>query len=447
MARAILDRRRLVLMVVVSAGVHGLLAYMTGTVIVAHMLARPAAFESASAVVQESPGALVEIELPIVQSGVLVAPSEKSEPVLEAPPRGGREALARPDSSRQGRGGTKEVEAPAINLADRDSRALLEPEVQSRFDRNQFQRMHTGNERRTREDWRASREPMSLTFMATGSGARPERTQAATSNPSAGLPRSGKSRSRGARRGSEPLPAGMGEVLRDPGGPVSGAVTRAAGSGVRDGIPGRAHRDGAALATGRPLVADSTPSVPAAVRGAPSDNADSEQEVATAIQSIVHASSAGGDRGSGAGGEPGSGAPGSGGTRGSGSRSTALGTGAGPSLDVDLRDARRSDYLRRTMAKIHPLWADAFPHWAALEGLQGTVVVAFVIAADGHVESATIARSSGIAEFDENCRRAVLRGAPYDPLPSELGPSLRWWMPFDARNPAVRPKYTGDTPP
>jgi TonB family protein len=97
-------------------------------------------------------------------------------------------------------------------------------------------------------------------------------------------------------------------------------------------------------------------------------------------------------------------------------------------------------YLRQVMAKIHPLWANAFPHWAALEGRQGTVIITFVLGPDGNVLSASVSRSSGIAEFDENCRQAVLRGSPYGPLPPELGTSFRWSMPFDARNPAVKPK-------
>ncbi len=75
------------------------------------------------------------------------------------------------------------------------------------------------------------------------------------------------------------------------------------------------------------------------------------------------------------------------------------------------------------MAKLHPLWADAFPKWAAAEGLQGTVIVTFVIRADGTVGSASVTRPSGIPEFDENCRRAVLRGSPYPPVPPELGES------------------------
>jgi TonB family protein len=193
------------------------------------------------------------------------------------------------------------------------------------------------------------------------------------------------------------------------------------------------------------MVAEGTPAVPANAEGRPRDTLDSEQEVATALQSIVHASTAGGVPGLGPGGQSGPGPTGSGAAAGGGSTAHALGTGKGGLVDNDPRDARRTQYLRRVMSKIHPLWKDAFPKWAALEGLQGTVIVTFVITGDGTIERADVTRSSGIAEFDENCRRAVMRAAPFPALPGELGPRLRWSMPFEARNPAVRPKAAGDS--
>jgi TonB family protein len=185
------------------------------------------------------------------------------------------------------------------------------------------------------------------------------------------------------------------------------------------------------------MVHEGVPSIPASARGKPRDTEDSEQEVAAMMAAMVHASTAGGAPGPGLGGQRGPGPTGSGGVAGSGSRSRALGTGAGR---ASFDDGPRTDYLRRVMAKVHPLWATAFPRWAALEGRQGTVIIAFTIAADGSVRSASISRPSGVAEFDEACRRAVLRGSPYPPLPPELGSELRWAMPFEVKNPAVRPK-------
>ncbi|WP_437971760.1 energy transducer TonB [Sorangium sp. So ce260] len=400
----------------------------------------------------------IEIDLPAVSDGTLDSAAVIAAALPASPARGGGEAAARPDTGASGRGGTAAAELPALNLADRDDATFLSPEVRSRLDRSQIQRIRSSSHRASREDWRASREPMELTFLAGGRvGSRAERRAAAERDPSVGARDSGAPERRGSALGAAARPAGvesaadvsgapgatlaLGASPRAVGGAAEGGERASAGLGVRDGRPGTDHRDSAAVPLARPMVAVGTPSIPADVAGRPNDTVDSEQEVATAIQSLVHASSAGGARGLGPGGEAGPGATGSGGVAGRGARSSALGSGRGRLIDNDPLDRRRSLYMRQVMAKVHPLWADAFPKWAAGEGLQGTVIVTFVIRADGTVASASVTRPSGIPEFDENCRRAVLRGAPYPPVPPELGESFRWSMPFEARNPAVLPKH------
>ena len=72
--------------------------------------------------------------------------------------------------------------------------------------------------------------------------------------------------------------------------------------------------------------------VPAVERARPLDDVDGQQEVATTIRSIVHASSAGGVAGDGTGGSDGGGEPGSGGALGTGSHATPLGAGYGRRL-------------------------------------------------------------------------------------------------------------------
>ncbi|WP_437594009.1 TonB family protein [Sorangium sp. So ce1000] len=400
----------------------------------------------------------IEIELPVVSDGTLDDAVATAPELAVRLSRGGGEEAARPDTGTRGRGGTDAAELPALNLADRDEAAFLSPEVRSRLDRSQIQRIRSSSHRASREDWRASREPMELTFLAGGRvGGRPERRASAERDPSIGARDSGAPQRRGSVLGAAAQPAGIeraadASVARDAaltlganpraaGGAVEGGERASAGLGVRDGRSGEDHRESAAVPLARPMVAVGTPSVPADAAGHPNDTVDSEQEVATAIQSLVHASSAGGTRGLGPGGQAGPDATGSGGVAGRGARSSALGSGRGRLLDNDPLDRRRSHYMRQVMAKLHPLWADAFPKWAAGEGLQGTVIVTFVIRADGTVGSASVTRPSGIPEFDENCRRAVLRGSPYPPVPPELGESFRWSMPFEARNPAVLPKY------
>jgi TonB family protein len=197
------------------------------------------------------------------------------------------------------------------------------------------------------------------------------------------------------------------------------------------------------------MVNQGTPSVPADVRGRPTDNVDSEQEVATRTQSILHASNAGGVAGPGTGGQAGPGPAGAGGNAGPGSVSHALGTGQGNGVDVDPRDKRRIDYLRQVSAKLGPYtdWRKLLSVAQAAEGVQGVVVVTFTILADGTVAGASVSRSSGVAELDENFRKAILKAAPYPPLPPELGTSFRWAMPLDLRNPTVRPRKTAKTEP
>lgn len=425
---------------VLSVAAHGVLAVF-GAALFAGSLgdgsrATALAFDLAGA-----PEIPIEIELPKV-AGEGVETGDFEPDSLFAPARGGGEAMPRPDTGRRGRGGADTAEEPAINLSDRSDRDLLMPEVRSRLERSQMQRVRSALERASREDWRASREPMELTFLASGRGGkRPERRRPADVDPSAGGREVGAPTKLGGELGARVHDRGAGESPRRAGGSAEGSAKPSQGLGVRDGAAGSDHRESARAALARPMVAQGTPSVPANEEGRPNDTVDSEQEVAPVRPSIVYASTAGGAEGPGLGGQAGAGAVGAGGVSGPGSSAKALGTGRGADLDSSATDQRRLTYLRQVMTKLHPLWANAFPKWAALEGLQATTIITFTIRADGTVASASVSRPSGIPEFDENCRKAVLRGSPYPPLPRELGPSFRWAMPFDVRNPAVRPRY------
>lgn len=457
MAQRSRDGRRIASAWVLSVAAHAGLVGAGALVVAGSFSAR----EVARARTVGSPAAMsapIEIELPVVSDGTVDRAAATAPELAVRLSRGGGEDAPRPDTGTSGRGGTDAAELPALNLADRDDATFLSPEIRSRLDRSQIQRIRSSSQRASREDWRASREPMELTFLAGGRvGHRAERRTSAERDPSVGARDGGAPQRRGGVLGAAAQTAGidgatdvsaardatlsLGASPRAAGGAVEGGERASAGLGVRDGRPGEDHRESAAVPLARPMVAVGTPSVPADAVGHPNDTVDSEQEVATAIQSLVHASSAGGVHGFGPGGQAGSGATGAGGVAGRGARSSALGSGRGRLLDNDPLDRRRSHYMRQVMAKLHPLWADAFPKWAAGEGLQGTVIVTFVIRADGTVGSASVTRPSGIPEFDENCRRAVLRGSPYPPVPPELGESFRWSMPFEARNPAVLPKH------
>ena len=390
-----------------------------------------------------------EIDLPPVPpaatSTAMGTPAELRP--VEAP-RGGGEATPRLDTGQQGRGGTDTATRPALNLADRDEDLVLTPEMMSRLDRSQIQRLKASRDRRSREDWRASRQPMELTFVASGHDqtARPERRAAADHDPSAGAREAGAPRKVGGALGAADLPSGIGENKRDPGGSLEGAAIRAAGMGVRDGMPGQDHRDVARQAHARPMVAEGNPSVPSNEQGKPTDNKDAEQEVA-AMQSILHASNAGGLAGPGSGGQAGPGPSGAGGKAGGGSISRALGTGAGPGIDVDPRDRRRSDYLRQVRGRIGGLVTPQMvPMQARIDGLQPVTIVSFTILADGTPVGASVTRPSGLPELDERCRQLVLKAGPYGKLPTELGATLNVPFSFDFRNQAVLPKQAKADP-
>ena len=207
-----------------------------------------------------------------------------------------------------------------------------------------------------------------------------------------------------------------------------------------DGRPGRDHRATAPVGSARPDVTQAPVTVPATTHARPKDNVDSDQEVATTVRSLLHASTAGGAPGDGQGGNGGGGDPGAGGTSGAGSHAAVLGVGAGEIFNFWTSDPRLVSYFRQLHAKIDPLWANAFPKSAIYDLKQGTVILQFTVSASGQVAvSWPPVRPSGIDEFDRNCADAIRRAAPLPPIPPELGvTSLTIRAPFVASNPIVK---------
>ncbi len=375
----------------------------------------------------------IEIEVPeLTADSALLAPLPHAETPRPVHYGGGRVAYL--DQRKAGRGGDGQVREQALNLADQDDHISRDMSTLTSLTAAQLSRIRASNERRAYEDVRSGREPMELTFVAMGkTGVAEERRPEAPADPGPGtrfaMPRSDLGAAPGGERHE-----GEGETAMLDGAATPGGSHRSAGVGFDRG---RGQTENAALvnAHARPMMLEGSPSVPALEEGRPSDTIESEQAVSARMQSLLHASTAGGKAGEGRGGEGGGGAPGAGGSRGPTSSASQLGTGGTGAGDLE-----RITYLRAVQGKIHPLWAHAFPAWAIMEGRGGTAIVTFTIEASGAVSSASVTRSSGIPEFDANVRAAVLRGAPYGPLPAPLGPRLTWSMPFVAKNPAVRPK-------
>jgi TonB family protein len=377
------------------------------------------------------------LELPAVSDGLLFVERERDPAGEEVRPSGGAD-VPRVDDGARGRGGEATVEQKALNLADRDERLRLSPDLLSRLDRDQISRIDVRGARSAWEDRRSTTKPMELTFLASGDAERMERRPKAATDPSRGALDAPRAARHGGDLGAAHVEGDL--PLRAEGARTQGSAARSPGRGVREAEPGVVHRASSPIARARPMVIEGPVSVPATERARPRDDVDSEQEVATTLRSLVHASTAGGLAGRGVGGTSGGGAPGAGGERGEGSTSRPLGTGFGDYVDIGTRDPRLMPYFRKIHARIEPYFRDAFPKSALLELKQGTVILDFVVTENGTARVVwPPIRPSGIAEFDRNCAEAIRRAAPFDPLPKELGVrSIRIRAPFVASNPMVK---------
>jgi TonB family protein len=377
-------------------------------------------------------------ELPTVSEGTWVE-DERPEPTGEPPHVAGGDEIAHLDTGSPGRGGDTHASAPALNLADRDDRMRLSPDPVSRLDRDQLQRLRVARVRQSWEDQRSTTHPTELTLVVTGAGTLLERRPPSPWEPSRGALRSPLAGVLGAAPGATPDGASA-QAERAPGSAQLGSLRGAPGEGIPRGRAGDDHREAAPIGSARPDVAQAAVAVPARESARPKDDVDSEQEVATTVRALVHASTAGGAAGEGRGGGGAGGAAGAGGATGGGSQARPLGVGDGEIVDYWTSDPRLLPYFREIHAKIDPLWANAFPKSALLELKQGTVILEFTILADGRVVvSWPPVRPSGIDEFDANCAAAIRRAGPLPPIPRELGlRSVRVRAPFIASNPIIK---------
>jgi TonB family protein len=357
---------------------------------------------------------------------------------------------ARPDRGHAGRGGDDVAVEQAVNLAPRDDGAQRSPELPTHLDRAQEARRRTGARRASPQDDQASGRPTLLTLFADGGRAAESRhaeAPGAPARPGAARPLVGSAA--GAAAGVAAWSEGERSVRAGAaGGPV---VPARAAAWPEESAGGRTPSVAVAAthpASARPQGRVGRPSSPADARGELRDDVDAEQEASARDPSLLRASSAGGEPGAGRGGVAGEDrTAASGGERGSGSRAMPSGHGVGLGAGMDPADVRRTSYLRRVWKRIDGSWTAAdFPRWATIEGRQGYTIVRFVVLADGNVRDVAVARPSGVPEFDERMRRAVLRAAPFGPLPGELGPVLRHRHEFVVSNPVVRPPRPGEIP-
>jgi hypothetical protein len=155
--------------VVVSVAIHvalgaGLLLWLTRRPLVAG----PSPLREATSSPM-STASLGAIELPVVGEGTVLE-DLPVDPRGDPPRVSGGATIARLDRGVSGHGGDVHVPVPALNLADDDDRMRLSPDLVSRLDRDQLQRMRVARERRSWEDRRSTTHPMELTLLVTGTG-------------------------------------------------------------------------------------------------------------------------------------------------------------------------------------------------------------------------------------------------------------------------------------
>jgi TonB family protein len=380
----------------------------------------------------------IAIELPTAGEGSSVE-DRAVEPTGDPPRVEGGSTVAHLDNGARGRGGDTRVPTPALNLADGDEHMRLSPDLLSRLDRDQLQRLRVARARQSWEDRRSTTHPAELTLVVTGSGTLLERRPASHSMPSRGSLESPPASVRGGEIGATSPVTGA-DAERKLGGATLGSLQGAPGAGVVEARAGVDHRASAPIGSARPDVTRGPVAVAASEPARPLDNVDSDQEVATTVRSLVHASTAGGAPGEGRGGNGGGGEAAAGGTAGAGSFARPLGVGEGSVFDYWTSDPRLLPYFRQLHKRIDPLWVNAFPKSALLELRQGTVILEFTIAADGRASVVwPPVRPSGVDEFDRNCAEAIRAASPFPPIPSSLGVrSLRVRAPFVVNNPIVK---------
>ena len=74
-------------------------------------------------------------------------------------------------------------------------------------------------------------------------------------------------------------------------------------------------------------------------------------------------------------------------------------------------------YFASIKRKIELVWQ--YPYDAAVQGIEGELLIDFVIGRDGKLLSVEIMRSSGHKMLDEEAVRSIKKAAPFDPIPAD----------------------------
>ncbi len=365
-----------------------------------------------------------EVAFEPTQSGNPTGSEERPAP---APPElvpGGLPLAGTLDrKSAQGRGGEQRApEAGAQLFPFRSSMTLQDTELNN-LAVNQVQRIHTGSERATLEERRASPHAADEVLLASGWGGHAERREPARRDAVMGAP------ARALPSAPSEAISSRGELPGDghPTAPAQReqlAATLRPAQGIARGH-GRAQTNAAKVAYARPNV-DRGPAATPAEQVHPSvrDDLDAELLAAKLQRSFVDTSVqrarlVGPGTGGAAGDATALGETG----HGQGAQARPYSPGRGTFNALDTSDAR---YLRWcTQQRARVLRELVFPRARALAKDQGTSLYRVELARDGGLSGGPhLVRSSGFADFDAAAARAIERATPFAPLPPELAPEL-----------------------
>jgi len=84
-------------------------------------------------------------------------------------------------------------------------------------------------------------------------------------------------------------------------------------------------------------------------------------------------------------------------------------------ITLDTDDLRYTTYINGLKGRIEGIWK--YPESARRDGLQGSLVIKFVIGRSGRLEEVDIIKSSGYPLLDEAAKKALLDAQPFNPLP------------------------------
>lgn len=90
----------------------------------------------------------------------------------------------------------------------------------------------------------------------------------------------------------------------------------------------------------------------------------------------------------------------------------------GKSIQLNTEQFKFHSYYINLKRKIELVWE--YPYLARESGLQGRLLMRFVINRDGSLAEAKVLRSSGFALLDREALRAVHDAAPFPPLPARM---------------------------